>query len=139
MTCDKNLDPGSSKLDPGSSWILKTGSWILLDPFWILLDPFWILDPPYRRLEWRIHVVNLQPRCAVVCPRSVLDTILNVSELVNAVSGVQKESKSCYFWDSDHFWIQILNVSVLAIVDLSRGVLGAFGAYLSGSFQISPT
>ena len=49
----------------------------------------------------------------VVCPGSVLDTILNVSELVNAVSGVQKESKSGYFWDSDRFWIQILNVSEL--------------------------
>ena len=47
------------------------------------------------------------------CPGSVLDTILNVSELVNAVSGVQKESKSGYFGDSDHFWIQILNVSEL--------------------------
>ena len=49
----------------------------------------------------------------VCCPRSVLDTILNVSELVNAVSGVKKQSKSGYFWDSDRFWIQILNVSEL--------------------------
>ena len=48
-----------------------------------------------------------------MCPRSVLDMILNVSELVNAVSGVQKESKSGYFLDSDRFWIQILNVSEL--------------------------
>ena len=42
-----------------------------------------------------------------------MDTILNVSELVNAVSGVKKQSKSGYFWDSDRFWIQILNVSEL--------------------------
>ena len=51
--------------------------------------------------------------CLSVCARSVLDTVLNVSELVNAVSGVKKQSKSGYFWDSDRFWIQILNVSEL--------------------------
>ena len=51
--------------------------------------------------------------CLSVCPRSVLDTVLNVSELVNAVSGVKKQSKSGYFGDSDRFWIQILNVSEL--------------------------
>ena len=57
--------------------------------------------------------VSVSVLCCVCCPRSVLDTILNVSELVNAVSGVQKESKSGYFGDSDRFWIQILNVSEL--------------------------
>ena len=66
----------------------------------------------------RAYCVGVQKSLCVsvsvsVCPRSVLDTILNVSELVNAVSGVQKQSKSGYFGDSDRFWIQILNVSEL--------------------------
>ena len=58
-----------------------------------------------------------------------MDTILNVSELVNAVSGVQKESKSGYFGDSDRFWIQILNVS-----ELENAVSGVQKESKSGYF-----